>query len=69
MELTQQIERLTGRKAIFATARDARRALEADRLGAVYRRINEVFVATVYGSGRFTPKEWDATEGSSSDAG
>lgn len=45
------------------TLAEARQALAADKLGTVYRRSKYVFVATAYGIGFFTAKEWDAFDG------
>lgn len=48
-------------KVRFDDARQARRSLEADRLGCVYRTAGAVFVVTTHGTGEFTPEEWDGS--------
>jgi len=44
----------------FSTIEEAREALKRDKLGAAYVTAEEVFVATSYGTGTFSKKEWDA---------
>lgn len=47
-------------KPVFATAREAKAALANDKLACVYRKAGSVYVVTAFGSGTFTPGEWDA---------
>ena len=49
-------------KIIFESADVARRALESDPLGTLYRDAKGVYVVTSYGSGRFTKEEWERSE-------
>ena len=47
-------------KRVLKDAAEARKALAMDKLGVVYRKATEVFVVTAFGSGKFTPQEWDS---------
>lgn len=43
---------------IFATAREAREALQRDKLALVTFSASSVFVSTAHGTGTFTREEW-----------
>lgn len=43
---------------VFANVAEALASLQADKLGTVYYRALEVFVATCHGTGSFTHKDW-----------
>jgi hypothetical protein len=55
-------EFMAHRKRRLATVEEARMALEHDKLGAVYRNAEKVWVMTSHGIGSFTPEEWDEAE-------
>ena len=44
----------------FTTVQEAREVLAKDKLGTVYVGVEEVFVATCYGTGTFTRRAWGA---------
>lgn len=48
-------------KLLFTNVNAARFAVQRDSLACVYRRAGSVFVVTAYGTGTFTPAEWDAS--------
>jgi hypothetical protein len=53
----------TKSKPVFADAHQALAALAMDKLGTVYYKANEVFVATSHGTGTFTLKDWTEAKG------
>lgn len=50
-------------KPVFKTPEEAIQALRQDRLGTVYYRADGIFVATAFGTGMFTRKQWDDANG------
>ena len=46
------------RLPVFETVAEALAALKRDKLGSVYYRVGQVFVATAYGTGTFSYGRW-----------
>lgn len=55
---------MTSKPYVFETVAEARAALKADKLGAVYYRKGQVFVATCHGTGTFSYGRWRREGGS-----
>jgi hypothetical protein len=54
---------MTNRPYVFRSVDEALQALRADRLGTIYFRAHEVFVATAFGTGTFPRSAWKAAGG------
>jgi len=58
---------MTAKPPVFETVAEALAALKRDKLGSVYYRAGQVFVATAYGTGTFSygreqPEERDTVK-------
>jgi len=55
---------VTAKPPVFETVAEALVALKRDKLGSVYYRAGQVFVATAYGTGTFSYGRWRRDGGS-----